>query len=251
MHPGQLLPRHYLPAELRSKTLLHLAVVLATVVIGTIVFSVVDQEAPGDSLYFIVMVMTLVGAQNPHTFAGEIVGIVVAIVSVGVLVSFMTQILGPAALAQYWEGLRVRKARRMKDHIILCGDSDTARALLERLPKDRLVVVAKDKARAESLTGSGFAVVAGDYETADSLRRAGVEASRAVIAASEEDSENAFVCLTAKALAPNVPVLATASSEENLNKLRAVRANHIVSPALLSAAEILRALAPGDATGPR
>jgi voltage-gated potassium channel len=190
------------------------------------------------------MVMTLIGAQNPNTFAGEIVAIVVAIVSVGVLVSFMTQILGPAALAQYWEGHRVRKARRMKDHIILCGDSDTARVLLERIPKDRLLIVAKDRARAESLTGSGFAVVAGDYETAEALRRAGIETSRAVIAASAEDSENAFVCLTAKTLAPNVPVLATASNEENLDKLRAVRADHIVSPALLSAAEILRTLAP-------
>jgi voltage-gated potassium channel len=162
----------------------------------------------------------------------------------------MTQILGPAAFAQYREGLRVRKARRMKDHIILCGDSDTARVLLERLPKDHLLIVAKDKARAESLTASGFAVVAGDYETAEALRLAGVETSRAVIAASVEDSENAFVCLTAKALAPNVPVLATASSKENLDKLRAVRADHIVSPALLSAAEIIRTLAPvGAARG--
>ena len=243
MHPRQLLPRAYLPAELRSKTLLHVAAVLATVVLGTIVFSFVDQESLGDSLYFIVMVMTLIGAQTPRTFAGEVVGIVVAIVSVGVLVSFLAQILGPAALAQYWEGLRVRKARRMKDHIILCGDSDTARVLLEKLPKDHLLIVAKDKARAESLIESGFAVVAGAYETADYLRRAGIETSRAVIAASFEDSENAFVCLTAKSLAPHVTVLATASNEENLDKLRAVRADHIVSPALLSAAEILRTLA--------
>lgn len=244
MHPRQLLPRAYLPRELRSKTAIHVAAILATVIVGTFIFATVDGENLGDSFYFIVMVMTLIGAQNPHTFGGEIVGVIVAVISVGVLVSFLAQILGPAALAQYWEGHRVRKASRMKDHIVLCGYSATARALIERIPKDRLVVIVKDKTVADALVATGIAAIAGDYETAEALVRAGVGASRAVIAASLEDSENAFVCLTSKKLAPSVPVLAMVSSEENAAKLVEVHADHIISPALLGAKEILRALEP-------
>jgi voltage-gated potassium channel len=244
MHLRQLLPREYLPAELRSKTLLHLGAILATIVVGTIVFSFVDSETLGDSLYYIVMVMTLIGAQNPRTFGGQIIGIVVAVISVGVLVSFMTQILGPAALAQYWEGHRFRRVSRMKDHIVLCGNSATARALISRIPKDRLVVVVKDHAVADSLVASGVVAIAGDYETAETLRRAGIESSRAVIAASIEDSENAFVCLTSKTVAPSVPVLALVSTEENVAKLEEVRADHIIAPALLGATEVLKVLPP-------
>lgn len=244
MHPRLLLPHEYIPKELRSKTVTHVAAILATVVVGTIVFSIVDGQSLGSSLYFIVMVMTLIGAANPQTFAGDVVAIVVAVISIGVLVSFMTQVLGPAALAQYWERHRFRKASRMKDHIVLCGYSATARAVIERMPKDRLVVLVKDKAVADTLVTAGTAAIAADYETAEALRQAGVGASRAVIAASTDDAENAFVCLTSKKLAPAVPVLALVSSEENAAKLEEVHADHIIAPALLGATAILDALRP-------
>ncbi len=235
-------PIPYIPGELRSKTLWHVVAILVLVVVGTLVFSFVDHQGLGDSFYFIVMVMTLIGAANPTTFAGELVGVVVAVLSVGVILSFMAQILGPAALSAYWEAHRVRKASRMKNHIVLCGYSDTARVLLKNLPKDQVLVVVKDKATVDALSEQGATAFQGDYETVDVLRKAGVSESRAVIAASPEDSENAFICLTSKKLASGVPVYATVSSQENLEKLREVKADHIISPALLSAEAILQGL---------
>jgi voltage-gated potassium channel len=235
-------PMSFIPRELRSKTFLHLAAVLAVVVGGTLVFAVVDGESLGASLYFIVMEMTLVGASNPNTFAGDVVGIVVAVLAVGIIISFMTQILGPAALTAYWEGHRIRKASRMKNHIVLCGYSDTARVLLDQIPKDQVLVVVKDKATADALAERGAAALQGDYETTEVLQRAGVAESRAVIAASTADAENAFICLTSKRIAGHVPVFATVSSQENLEKLREVKADHIISPALLSANAILKDL---------
>ena len=242
MNRRRLGPMSYIPAELRSKTVTHLVAILALVVAGTVVFAVVDRQSLGASFYFVVMVMTLIGAANPNTFAGDLVGIVVAVLSVGIILSFMTQILGPAALAAYWEGRRARKASRMKNHIVLCGFSNTARVLLDRLPKGEVLVVVKDKATADALSERGAAAMQGDYETVEALTRAGVAESRAVIAASPEDSENAFICLTSKKIARHVPVFATVSSEENVEKLKEVRADHIISPALLSADAILRGL---------
>lgn len=242
-------PMSYIPGELRSKTVTHLLAILVLVVVGTIIFALVDNQSLADSLYFIVMVMTLIGAANPHTFAGEFVGIIVAVLSVGVILSFMTQILGPAALSAYWEGHRLRKASRMKNHIVLCGYSDTARVLLNELPKDQVLIVVKDKATADALAERGAAAMQGDYETVEVLRKAGVAESRAVIAASAEDSENAFICLTSKKIARHVPVFATVSSQENLEKLREVKADHIISPALLSADAILRGLSAPASSG--
>ena len=249
MNRRRLSPMPYIPGELRSKTLSHLVAIVAIVVAGTLVFALVDGQSLGDSFYFIVMVMTLIGAANPHTFAGELVAILVAVLSVGVILSFMTQILGPAALTAYWGAHRARKASRMKNHIVLCGYSDTARVILRHLPKDQVLVVVKDRATADALTEQGSAAMVGDYETVEVLRRAGVSESRAVIAASPEDSENAFICLTSKKIAHDVPVYATVSSQENLEKLREVKADHIISPALLSADAILKGLSGLPAPG--
>ena len=242
-------PFAHLPAELRSKTVRYLVIILAVVVVGTAAFAVVDGQSLADSFYFIVMVMTLIGAANPHTFAGELVGIAVAVVSVGVILSLMTQVLGPAALAAYWEGYRRRRVSRMKNHIVLCGSSDTARVLLRRLPKGEVLVVVQDKATYDALSEAGVTALLGDYQTAEVLRSAGVTECRAVIAASREDSENAFVCLTAKGIDRHVPVFVTVSSQENVDKLKEVKADHIISPALLSADAILKGLSGLPAPG--
>ena len=242
MNRPRLDPMGYIPAELRSKTLAHVAAILVLVVAGTIVFALVDGQSAADSLYFVVMVMTLIGAANPHTFGGELVASVAAGLSGGSVLSFMTQILGPAALATYWEARRVRKASHMKNHIVLCGYSDTARVLLRHLPKEDVLVIVKDKASLDALAEGGATAMQGDYESTEVLRMAGVAESRAVIAASPVDSENAFICLTSKRIARDVPVFATVSSQENVEKMREVKADHIISPALLTADAILQRL---------
>ncbi len=242
--PRRLLPHRYIPEELGSKTRAHVFTILLTLAVATLLFAWVEDYPLLDSLYFIVMVMTLIGANfTPATVAGKAIAIVVAVVSVGVILSFMTQVLGPAALTEYWEKLKARKVSKMKNHVVVCGFSDTAKALLSRLPKDQVLVVVKDKIASEYLASMGVSFVQGDYETMEVLSHAGVAESRAVVAASVEDSENAFVCLTAKRLAPKVPVIATVSSRENLQKLQDVHADEIISPAILSADAVIGCLA--------
>lgn len=132
----------------------------------------------------------------------------------------------------------------MENHVVICGSSDTARALLSRLPKEEVLVVVKDKPTYDAISEKGLTVLLGDYETAEVLRRAGVARCRALVAASLEDSENAFICLTSKKIAERVPVFATVTSQENMEKLQEVKADRIISPALLSAEAILKGLPP-------
>lgn len=241
--PRRFLPRRYIPEELGAKTRLHVLAILFTLVVATLLFAWAESYPVLDSLYVIVMIMTLIGANfTPVTVAGKAIAIVVAVVSVGVILSFMTQVLGPAALTEYWEKLKTRKVSRMKNHVVVCGFSDTAKVLLSKLPRDQVLAVVKDKSISESLALAGVAVLHGDYETAEVLSRAGVAESRVVVAASIEDSENAFICLTSKHIAPSVPVVATVSSQENEEKLKDAKADHIISPALLSAAAVLEIL---------
>ncbi len=238
-----------LPRELRSSiTLAHLAAVVAVAIGSTAAFSAIEGWPPDQSFYFVILLMTLVGANvSPLTPAGLVLASVLAILSVGIIVSFIAQVLGPLSLRVYRTNLRSWRLSRMKNHVIMCGYSDTAKVLANRLPRADLLAIVKDQDTSDHLATQGIAVVVGDYTTADVLRRAGIAESRAVIAVSPMDAENAFVCLTAKRLAPRVPVIATVTSEENQEKLNDVGADRIISPALLSADSILRALGPSGA----
>jgi voltage-gated potassium channel len=238
--PRRLLSRWWIPEHLVRKTRSHILVIVTTLAVATVLFAYFEDYPLFDSLLFIVLIMTLIGANySPATIGGKAVTIVVAFMSVGVILSFLTQVLGPVALSNFWETLRTRRVSHVNNHVILCGYSDTARVLIRQLPKKEVLVIVKDRETEEALASHGVAVLRGNYESEEVLRQAGVSESRAVVAASEVDSENAFVCLSAKRLAPRVPVVVTVSSQENEAKLKDVRADHIISPALLSASAIL------------
>ncbi len=247
MEPGsrrrgllRLFPGWSIPPNLVPKTRSHILVIVTTLVVSTVLFAYFENYPLFDSFYFIVLIVTLIGANyTPATVGGKAVAIFVAFMSVGVILSFLTQVLGPAALSNFWENLRTKRVSHVKNHVVLCGYSDTARVLIRQLPKGEVLVIVKDRETEEALASRGVAVLRGNYESEEILRQAGVAESRAVVAASGVDSENAFVCLSAKHLAPGVPVVATVSSQENEAKLREVRADHIISPALLSASAIL------------
>ncbi len=231
--------------RLRSSTFLHVAVILATFLVGSALFALAEGIPVADGAYFMILLMTLIGANYaPHTGAGMAIAAGVAILSVGIILSFMTQVLGPITLDVYWKGLKARRVSRMEHHVVVCGFSDTAKALMSRLRKEEVLFVVKDRDSMEFLSEHGAVAVLGDYTTSEVLRKAGVAKGRAVVAVSPVDSENAFVCLTSKKLAPGVPVIATVSSEENQEKLDEVGADRILSPALLTADSILASLRP-------
>jgi len=63
------------------------------------------------------------------------------------------------------------------------------------------------------------------------LRQAGIEHARMIIAARDNDGDNAFISLGAKDLNPEVHVLAVASSAQSIRRLKLARADLVFSPA--------------------
>jgi voltage-gated potassium channel len=66
-----------------------------------------------------------------------------------------------------------------------------------------------------------------------------------VIAAREDDSENAFIVLAIKDMNPKVPVLAVASSPVSIRRLKLARADMVFSPAAVGS-RLLAGLVEGN-----
>jgi voltage-gated potassium channel len=73
-------------------------------------------------------------------------------------------------------------------------------------------------------------IIEGDATSEEVLERAGIKHARMVIAAREDDSENAFIVLAIKDLNPKVPVVAVASSAVSIRRLKLARADMVFSP---------------------
>jgi voltage-gated potassium channel len=91
---------------------------------------------------------------------------------------------------------------------------------------------------AERVTDVPYPTVVGDATLDSTLRAAGIHRARALIAALEGDAENLFVTLSARAIVPELFIVARARQEESVPKLANAGADRVVNPQELGAARM-------------
>ena len=74
----------------------------------------------------------------------------------------------------------------------------------------------------------------GDVISDENLERAGIKSARGLISTADSDVANVYVTLSARALNPNLYIVARASELETEKKLRIAGANMVISPYYIS-----------------
>jgi voltage-gated potassium channel len=76
----------------------------------------------------------------------------------------------------------------------------------------------------------GALVVDGDGTNDDDLRKAGIDRAKALVASVDSDESNLFITLSARAMRPNLTIVARASLDSTARKLVLAGANQVVQP---------------------
>ena len=116
----------------------------------------------------------------------------------------------------------------MRDHVIICGWGRVGRSIGSELVDGNrdLVVVERNEAK---LDGGPPAVV-GDATEDAVLRAAGIERASALVAAADTDAANSFIVLSARALNPDLFIVARTRNEDSGDKLYRSGADRVVNP---------------------
>ena len=209
--------------------------ILAT---GTIGYMMIEGWPFIDALYMTVITISTVGFKevNPVDGAGRIFTIFLVFSGVG----FTLYVA--AAIVQFMVEGRIRiimgrrrldkKIERLKNHYVVCGYGRIGRVLcrhLERADID-VAVIEKDSELIPVMDQDGVLYIAGDAADEGILIKAGIKRAKAVVAALGTDTENVFLVLTARQLAPEISIMARASQETAKIKLRAAGADFVESP---------------------
>ena len=72
--------------------------------------------------------------------------------------------------------------------------------------------------------------VVGDATLDENLRESGILKARGLLSFLSEDTDNVFVCLSARDLNPDLTIVARALEEGSMEKLYRAGADHVVSP---------------------
>jgi voltage-gated potassium channel len=214
------------------------AIVLGVVVAGTAGYIVLLGWSIGDAAYMTVITLTTVGFEEVRKLDGvgrawtsllAIAGVAIIFGTVGLVAeSFVAE-----AVSGRLEKRRMAEAvEKLSGHFILCGygrvGSTVARELVHS--KAAFVVVDFNPSSVEQAARDGMLVVAGDATRDSILEQAGIRRAGALITTTDSDVNNVYVTLSARALNPDLFIVARANDEQSEAKLTQAGANRVVSP---------------------
>ena len=208
-------------SRLARRFLYILLAIAVTLLIGTVGFTLIDHYPPFDAFYMTLTTMTTVGYGEIHplSHAGRVFNsflIFFGVTTIFIAIGAMTQTI---VEREFGEAIGKRRNKRMidklKDHYIICGYGRVGRGAAAELHHSGVpfVVVDLNPERVERAVVEGMLAVAADSTRDETLRRAGIERARGLVAALATDADNLFVLLSAKGLNPKIYV-ATRAAEE-------------------------------------
>jgi voltage-gated potassium channel len=210
---------------------------------GTVGYMAIEGWPFIDALYMTVITISTVGFKEVNQVGDE--GRIFTIFLVFCGVGFTLYVA--AAVVQFMVEGRIRiimgrrrlnkKIDRLKNHYIVCGYGRIGRVLCRHLKKADIdvAVLEKSSERVAAMDEDGILYIADDATDENNLLKAGIKRARGLVAVLATDTDNVFLVLTARQLAPELFIMARASQRNAVIKLRAAGANMVESPYVMGA----------------
>jgi CPA2 family monovalent cation:H+ antiporter-2 len=128
------------------------------------------------------------------------------------------------------------------DHVVIVGYGRVGRHIVTLLGEMGIphLVVEADAERGEELSRKGIPTLYGDAANSEVLTHAGLTRARALVVAGPDEDASALVVTTARDLAPELPIIARAISEDGTKRLTDLGAQDVIHPELEGGLEIVR-----------
>ncbi len=220
----------------------YVAFVVVVVVIFAEVFHLIMVHVEGQEhswftgLYWTLTVMSTLGFGD-ITFQSDLGRIFSMLVLVSGVVLLL--IVLPFAFIRFFYApwleaqIRMRAPQEVppdtKGHVVICAYDMIAPGLIERLKHDDIpyFVLEPDPTLASNRYLDGISVITGEIDGKATYEALKLDKARMVLA-NREDTVNTSIILTVRDVAPEVPIVATASKEGSVDVLQLSGANHVL-----------------------
>jgi len=192
-----------------------------------------------DAFYYTLVTASTVGYGDvtPTTQQAKLFGMSVVVLGTASFAIALGSLLGPAIekrLSEALGNMTDAQLDLLENHVLVLGHGDLTEPIIEELTEQiDFVVITPDTETATRLQQRDIAVLTADPSDEEPMQRAGIEEAAAVVAATNDDAQDALAILTAQTLNPAVNIVAAATDRENIEKLRRAGADTVISPAVL------------------
>lgn len=216
---------------------LALLLVLGVLLLGTLGYMQLEQLTLVDALYTTISVMTTVGnVVHPLSDAGRTFTILVMVLGIACVLYAFGVVMEYVIEGHLSSTIRRRRMKQkimaLREHTIVCGFGRVGSQIAADLRTVQVpFVVIDDKERsAENAMQNGYLTLQADATTDAALIAAGVGFAKCLLAATDEDSRNISITLSARHLSPALFIVARANHPETDVKLKLAGADQVLSP---------------------
>lgn len=131
---------------------------------------------------------------------------------------------------------------QIEDHVIIVGYGRVGRhigAVLRQLNVP-FVVIDQDMARVSELQRQGLKAMFGDAANSEILTHVCLDCANALVVAVPDETSTELIVAAAHQIAPNMPIIARARTEDRLGQLAKLGVTHAINPEMEGGLELLR-----------
>jgi voltage-gated potassium channel len=217
-----------------------LAVVLLGVIIlyGVLGYMLIEGWNLLDAFYMVIITISTVGYTevHPQSAAGRIFTSTLIVVGVATMLygfGVFAETLADNAFGNYRRQRQLeRSLNQLRDHFILCGYGRIGTEIVAEFEDHKVpyAVIDQTEEAVERLRAEGRLHLEGDASSEELLKQAGIERARGLISAVDSDERAVYIVLAARALNPDLYIIARAGRPESIRRLELAGATRTISP---------------------
>ncbi|HUO25162.1 MAG TPA: NAD(P)-binding protein [Candidatus Aquilonibacter sp.] len=121
---------------------------------------------------------------------------------------------------------------KLRDHFIICGYGQVGRTVVDQLTRLQIpiVLIETNEGLCRELLKEKVLTVQGDAKRHDVLQAAGIERARGVCIVIDNDADNLYITVTAKALNPKARIITRAGQARYAQAMRNSGADEVIIP---------------------
>src|SRR5512146_661074 len=124
------------------------------------------------------------------------------------------------------------KIERLRNHFIICGYGQVGRTVVDQLDRLKIpfVLIETNEGLYHQLLQEGLPIVQGDAKRHDTLQAAGIANARGICVVIDNDADNLYITVTAKAMNPNLRIITRAGQQRYAQAMRNSGADEVIIP---------------------